>query len=91
MVQAPEDHMHSPIGVAVSPDGTPWTCVPCSIGISHVDAPGCPGAECLCGHNEHGRNVVTLDGGVRMMPEFSHIFGWKYAHAVVRIDTDPER
>ena len=80
--------MRSPIGVAVGPDGTPWVCPSCSV--VHTDASDCPGAECLCGHNEHGRNVVTLDGGVRMMPEFAHLFGWKYTRAVVRVEVDFE-
>jgi hypothetical protein len=87
-VQAPDDHKRSPIGVAVGPDGTPWVCASCSV--AHTDAADCPGVECLCGHNEHGRNVVTLDGGVRMMPEFAHRFGWKYTSAVVRVEVDPE-
>jgi hypothetical protein len=87
-MQVPEGHKRSPIGVAVAPDGTPWVCPSCC-GL-HVEAPDCPGRECLCGHNEHGRNVVTLDGGVRMMPEFAERFRRKTTRATVRIVTSDD-
>jgi hypothetical protein len=88
----PEDHKPSPIGVAVSPDSTPWQCPSCSAArlesgdYLHVDAADCPGVECWCGHNDHGRNIVTLDGGVRLMPEFAARFGRRTAWASVRIE-----
>jgi hypothetical protein len=85
----PSDSVLSPIGVAVSPDGTPWVCPECSIGVRHDRADGCPGKECLCGHNAHGKAVVTLDGGVRQMPQFANRRRTISASVTIKIDPAP--
>jgi hypothetical protein len=73
----------SPVGVAFDGDGTPWMCSACAD--AEHDEALCPGQACLCGCNQHGRVIVTLDGGVRDMPEFADKFGWHTTSATVTI------
>ena len=84
----PRDYLRSPVGVAVSPDGTPWMCPECSAGVRHDHADNCPGEACLCGVNAHGKAVITLDGGVRQMPQFARTRRTVTGTVTVQIDDD---
>jgi hypothetical protein len=83
MIDPPENCTPSPVGVAIDPDGVPWTCAACASGSHAPDE--CPGKACLCGCNQHGKVIVTLDGGVRDMPQFAERFRRRYRTASVTI------
>lgn len=86
MLTPPDGYSTSPHGVAISDTGAPWICSDCDNG-AHRDA-GCPGHPCLCGRNRHGDSVVSIDGGVSLMPEFRHLFEATVRGSVV-ISADP--